>query len=85
MDLMMWQRRFLEYTEIEKGRSIKTVENYDRYLKRFLAHAKVKQPEEITPETVREFRLWLNRLPSSPSGRSRSERRPWPATARGCS
>ena len=29
------KRRFLEYVEIEKGRSLKTVVNYDRYLKRF--------------------------------------------------
>lgn len=72
MNLMMWKQQFLEYTEIEKGRSIKTVENYDRYLSRFLAHTKAKQPEDITPEMVREFRLWLNRLPSSSSGRARS-------------
>ena len=29
------KRQFLEYIEIEKGRSLKTVENYDRYLTRF--------------------------------------------------
>ncbi len=29
--------RFLEYVEIEKGRSIKTVENYDRYLSLFIS------------------------------------------------
>ena len=33
--------QFLEYIEIEKGRSVKTVENYDRYLSRFLAQTKV--------------------------------------------
>jgi site-specific recombinase XerD len=30
--------RFLEYVEIEKGRSIKTVENYDRYLTLFIGY-----------------------------------------------
>jgi site-specific recombinase XerD len=30
-----YKRQFLEYVEIEKGRSLKTVENYDRYLTRF--------------------------------------------------
>lgn len=29
--------RFLEYVEIEKGRSIKTVENYDRYISLFIS------------------------------------------------
>ena len=53
--------QFLEYLEIEKGRSIKTVENYDRYLTRFLAHTKAASPGDITETAVREFRLWLNR------------------------
>ncbi|MDP9249669.1 MAG: tyrosine-type recombinase/integrase [bacterium] len=53
--------RFLEYTEIERGRSLKTVENYDRYLTRFLNFTKTDNPASITDEKVREFRLWLNR------------------------
>lgn len=61
MDLQEWKRRFLEYTEIERGRSINTIENYDRYLARFLEHTKLKDPEAITYEVVREYRLWLNR------------------------
>ena len=52
---------FLEYVEIEKGRSLKTVENYDRYLKRFIDHTKLQNVEDITNENVREFRIWLNR------------------------
>lgn len=52
---------FLEYLEIEKGRSLKTVENYDRYLRRFLAHAKVREPREISDAAVRDFRMRLNR------------------------
>lgn len=61
MDLNEHKRRFLEYTEIEKGRSIKTVANYDRYLTRFLTHTKITKPDEITDEVIREYRLWLNR------------------------
>lgn len=53
--------RFLEYTEIEKGRSLHTVENYDRYLTRFLTFLKSDTPSDITDTSVREFRLWLNR------------------------
>lgn len=52
---------FLEYLEIEKGRSIKTVENYDRYITRFFAYAKTTSPAHIKETTVREFRLHLNR------------------------
>lgn len=53
--------QFLEYIEIEKGRAIKTVQNYDHYLSVFLRHTGVKKPGDITAQSVREFRLWLNR------------------------
>jgi site-specific recombinase XerD len=50
--------------EIEKGSSVKTVENYDRYLTRYFNFAKLKSPNDITNTSVREFRLWLNRQSS---------------------
>jgi len=53
--------RYLEYIEIEKGRALRTIENYDHYLSVFLDQTKVSSPENITREMVREFRLWLNR------------------------
>lgn len=53
--------RFLEYVEIEKGRSLHTVRNYDHYLSVFLGFIKNDDPSKIDPERVREFRLWLNR------------------------
>jgi len=59
------KRQFLEYIEVEKGRSLKTVENYDRYLSRFLAFSKLKNPEDVDDGAVREFRLWLNRQPGA--------------------
>lgn len=55
------KRQFLEYIEIERGRAVKTVENYDRYLSRFFAHARIQDTGDITEESIREFRLWLNR------------------------
>lgn len=61
MKLSELKRQFLEYLEIERGRSLKTVENYDRYLTKFLVFAKTDNPGKITEEMVREFRLWLNR------------------------
>ena len=58
------EREFLDYVEIEKGRSLRTIKVYDDYLRRFLGYAKVKDPEDITIDLVRDFRLWLNRQPS---------------------
>lgn len=73
MDLATLKRHFLEHLEIEKGRSLKTVENYDRYLSRFLDHTGVKHPSDINDDVVREFRLWLNRQTASPQSiKSRS-------------
>lgn len=60
-DLQQLKRQFLEYVEIEKGRSLKTVENYDHYLSVFLEHTGLKSPADISDDAVREFRLWLNR------------------------
>lgn len=61
LDLRHLKTQFLEYIEIEKGRSVKTVENYDRYLSRFFKFAKVTSPSAITEAMVREFRIQLNR------------------------
>ncbi|MBI4691917.1 MAG: tyrosine-type recombinase/integrase [Candidatus Terrybacteria bacterium] len=60
-DIKTLHKQFLEYLEIEKGRSLKTVENYDRDLRKFFEFSKIKTPDEITDESVRNFRLWLNR------------------------
>jgi len=60
-DLKELKSQFLEYLEIEKGRSVKTVENYDRYLSRFLAHTGITSPTKVTEQAVREFRIHLNR------------------------
>jgi len=62
-DLKSLKTQFLEYLEIEKGRSLKTVENYDHYLSQFLTQTKVTSPAALTEQVVREFRLWLNRQP----------------------
>jgi site-specific recombinase XerD len=55
------KRQFLEYIEIEKGRAIRTVENYDHYLTVFIRQTKVSGPKDITDDNVRDFRIWLNR------------------------
>lgn len=53
---------YLEYMEIEQNRSQKTIANYDHYLTRLLDFAGDITVEEITPELIRKWRLWLNRL-----------------------
>ncbi|MDE2213084.1 MAG: tyrosine-type recombinase/integrase [Patescibacteria group bacterium] len=57
------KNQFLEYLEIERGRSLKTIENYDRYLSRYLAYSTLTSPSRISEESVRQFRLYLNRQP----------------------
>lgn len=64
-DLKQLKTQFLEYLEIEKGRSVKTVENYDRYLSRFLVFTKIARPADVTEQKVREFRVHLNRQPGT--------------------
>lgn len=62
------KRQFLEYIEIERGRAVKTIENYDRYLSRYFAQMKIKSVDDITEQNIREFRLWLNRQPGTAAG-----------------
>lgn len=53
---------YLNHLEIEKNRSKKTVENYDRYLRRFFDYAKTDSPTGISNDVVRNYRLHLNRI-----------------------
>lgn len=62
MDIKTLKIQYLEHLEIEKNRSPKTLENYGRYLDRFLQFAKVSSPSNITEELIRQYRLYLNRL-----------------------
>lgn len=75
MDLQKLLREFLEYLEIERNVSKLTIRNYKHYLERFLvfleanpsppsgaeALAKAAVPSSITPEIVRQYRLYLSR------------------------
>jgi len=76
MKLNQLKTQYLEYLEIEKDRSQKTIENYDHYLERFLKWAKIDSPSNITDDLVRNYRLYLNRLsdekgrPASPDTRA---------------
>ncbi|MBY0110854.1 tyrosine-type recombinase/integrase [Patescibacteria group bacterium] len=61
MEAESLKRQFLEYIEIERGRAVKTVENYDRYLTKYLKQMQIKSVKDISENNIREFRMWLNR------------------------
>ncbi len=64
MNLTDAKQQFLEYIEIERGRSALTVRNYDHYLSRFFEWLESDRIASITTEKIRQYRLWLNRLPT---------------------
>ncbi len=68
MEINSALRQFLEHMEIERGSSLKTVDNYNRYIGKFIAWGKLKNVSDITEDKIREFRLYLNRLPGSTKG-----------------
>ena len=59
---------FLEYLEIEQNRSQRTIANYHHYLMRLTDFAGGDiMVTDITPDLVRKWRLWLNRLGTNTS------------------
>ncbi len=52
---------FLEYLELEKNSSQRTIKNYDHYLRRFGEFAGEIEPKDISLETIRKYRLYLSR------------------------
>ncbi len=76
MTLQQAKRQYLEYLEIEKNRSQKTVENYNHYLSRFLGFVAERlgktadkiSTKQIEQELVRQYRLYLNRLSNTDGG-----------------
>lgn len=70
--LQKYIQDFLDYCEIEKNKSLLTIENYAHYLARFEAFAAehgLNKPEQINLDTVRSYRLFLNRLTNERTGR----------------
>lgn len=59
---------FLEYLEIERNRAPKTLNNYNRYLNRFVRwlteYLKKGETEakDITEDNIRKYRIYLNRV-----------------------
>lgn len=65
MTLSEYKLEYLEYIEIEKGRSHLTVRNYDHYISRFISFLKSENVSDINERNMREYRLYLNRLPAT--------------------
>lgn len=53
---------YIEYLEVEGGRAAKTASNYTLYLERFVQFTDDIEVSRITSESVRKYRLWLNRF-----------------------
>lgn len=54
-------RKFLEHVEVGKNQSVKTIENYNHYLTRFLEWYGDKKPNQINLNDIHKYRLYLNR------------------------
>lgn len=58
---------FIDYCEIEKGLSVKTQENYTRFLNKFFNWLKSSslsdlQPQDLTDEHIFKYRIFLSRF-----------------------
>ena len=74
MDTHKAIRTFLEHLELARGRSAKTIENYERYLFRFVEETGVRRVRDITPAHTDAFRLALRRgTDSRPSVQVRTQ------------
>ena len=62
MDIEKLVIDYLEYLEVELGRSQKTIENYRHYLARFIQWSGAKRPQDITLDATRKYRIALNRF-----------------------
>ncbi|MBI5413208.1 tyrosine-type recombinase/integrase [Candidatus Peregrinibacteria bacterium] len=79
-------QQFLEHCEIEKNQSLKTIDNYSRYLRRFLQFAGDIDAKKIDLPLVQKYRINLNRAKKdAPFGRSNAVGHPSLGTASGLS
>ena len=62
-------QEYLEYLEVEKNVSPLTVRNYAHYLRRFSGWmAERAGLADITQDSVRQYRVYLSRLPGGDNG-----------------
>lgn len=63
-------KEYLDYLEIERGRSVKTRVVYNHYLNRFFTEEHIREVGDITEERIKEFRLRLARAGLKKSSQS---------------
>ena len=51
--------QYIQYLEVERGYSPRTIKSYSAFLERFLAWTKPAEPKDITKDTVHQFRVKL--------------------------
>ncbi|MCL5012062.1 MAG: tyrosine-type recombinase/integrase [Patescibacteria group bacterium] len=61
MDIKKLVQDYIDYLEVEKNRSPKTVANYRRYLETFIKDQSIKDLKDVTQHSVKQFRLSLAR------------------------
>src|SRR5581483_1074665 len=61
MPLSKYITDFLEYLELERNASQRTIRNYAHYLARFAEFAGDIEPKSIDLNLIRKFRLYLSR------------------------
>lgn len=60
--IIKYLRDFLDYSEIEKGLSIKTQENYSRFLNNFFKWLKDNKLDKLPPPSLNDEHIWRYRL-----------------------
>lgn len=66
---------FITYIEVAKNRSIKTVNNYRRYLYRFFNFVKINHLSELSPKHINDFILYLKRENGTRDGEMKTNTR----------
>ena len=55
-------KEYLDYLEVEKNRSPKTRENYERYLRHFITQSGVATLRDFTLDKIKEIKRTIARL-----------------------
>ncbi len=66
---------FITYIEVTKNRSIKTVNNYRRYLYRFFNFIKIDHISDLSPKHINDFILYLKRQNGTRDGEMKTNTR----------
>lgn len=60
--IIKYLRDYLDYSEVEKGLSLKTQENYSRFLNKFFKWLEMSNLKDLSPKNLNEDHIWKYRL-----------------------